>query len=151
MITYTDPDEQEGSLRDLAPDLTPMLDVMFILIVFFMLTANSVFKTLDITLPEKGAEAASPIQDTHQIVLEIRSHGGGYALDERRFNNVAKLKEAILSTVAARPDDTFVIASDKDVKVESLLEVLTFLSSNDIEAANILMREASEKKTNPSR
>ena len=37
-----------GIIHDLMPDLTPLLDVMFMLIVFFILTANAVPYALDV-------------------------------------------------------------------------------------------------------
>jgi len=57
------------------PTLTPLIDIVFLLLVFFLLTAHFVKdESLDITLPE--AESAVPLEDEKalEIVLDKRGH-----------------------------------------------------------------------------
>ena len=56
MITLQSEDSHGGTLRDLAPDLTPMLDILFILLVFFLLTVGTVLRSLDMQLTAAGEE-----------------------------------------------------------------------------------------------
>ena len=56
MIALRQNDENEGFLKDLIPDLTPMLDILFILLIFFMLAVGQVFQTMDLTLPKSTAQ-----------------------------------------------------------------------------------------------
>lgn len=144
MIRPESIDEYEGTLRDLAPDLTPMLDVIFILLIFFILTANGSFRALDLTLPQKGAEQAAPLQNANHIVLEIHPGSAGYRLDDKTYNAFPELQQALRSKVSNTPDYELVIAGDKEVTMERLLEVLTFLQAEGIEAANILMQKKGE-------
>ena len=41
----------------------------------------------------------------------------------------------------AKPGHELIIAGDKDVAIETLLKVLTYLQSRNVSAANILMRK----------
>ena len=62
-------------------DMTPMVDLAFLLLTFFMLT-TSFFKpySLDVTLPEKATDtnAAPPIQDDKALTLVLGEHNKIY-------------------------------------------------------------------------
>ncbi len=139
MITLSKTDPNEGSLRDLAPDLTPMLDILFILLVFFMLTAGAVFQTLDLKLPSSVSEDIPVLDAPKHIMLEI--HADTYALNGTKITEFDALKAAVHNSVQKKPDVELVIAGDRDVPMHRLLAVLTHLQSEGIAAANILMKQ----------
>jgi len=60
-------DKRGNIVSDLMPDLTPLLDVMFMLIVFFLLTANAVPYTLDVNLPEDKEKVAQAVEDPNML------------------------------------------------------------------------------------
>lgn len=143
MITLQPEDSHGGTLRDLAPDLTPMLDILFILLVFFLLTVGTVLRSLDLQLPSAVEEELEQHNEPKHIMLEIRE--SSYALDGKEFDHFVELKEAIKESRAARPEHEIIVAGDRQISIEKLLKVLTYLQSQGIEAANILM----QKETNP--
>ncbi|MBO0333271.1 biopolymer transporter ExbD [Sneathiella sp. CAU 1612] len=143
MITLQPEDSHGGTLRDLAPDLTPMLDILFILLVFFLLTVGTVLRSLDLQLPLAVEEELEQLNEPKHIMLEIRE--SSYALDGKEFDHFVELKEAIKESRAARPEHEIIVAGDRQISIEKLLKVLTYLQSQGIEAANILM----QKETNP--
>lgn len=139
MITLESTDRSGDALSDLAPDLTPMLDILFILLVFFILTAGAVFQSLELTLPESVSDELRITDQPKHIMLEIRPQG--YALDGSPIKTPTKLKEVVSAAVRAKPDYELIVAADKNTSIERLLSVLTFLQSRGIEAANILMKK----------
>ena len=143
MINLRQSDPHDGTLRDLAPDLTPMLDILFILLVFFMITAGAVFQSLDLTLPSSVAEELSIVNEPKHIMLEIRE--SGYAIDGNAINDFATLKKLVPDAIKAKPEHELIIAGDKNIPIEQLLKVLTYLQSQGIEAANILMQNEKNK------
>ena len=142
MIELQQNDPHEGTLRDLAPDLTPMLDILFILLVFFMITSGAVFQSLDLKLPTTASQEQSLFNQTNHIMLEIRPTN--YALDGKIIDNFDMLKTALPATLKQKATQEFVIAGDKNIPIERLLKVLTYLQSQGIEAANILMQSENE-------
>lgn len=134
---------EQDSLSDFAPDLTPMLDILFILLVFFILTAGAVFQSLELTLPENVSEELDLAQEPKHILLEIRPQG--YALDGQLVAQLDELKIEVTNVVRAKPDFELVVAGDKDASIERLLNVLTYLQSQGIVAANILMQKETPK------
>ncbi len=132
------PSKQQGSLNDHTPDLTPMLDILFILLVFFMLTAGAVYQSLDLTLPSSVAEELSTLDAPKHIMLEI--HDNHYAIDGQKQAAFDDLKTALPVVLTKRPNHELIIAGDKDISMQRLLTVLTYLQSQNIQAANILMK-----------
>jgi biopolymer transport protein ExbD len=131
-------DSTDGTIRGLAVDLTPMLDILFILLVFFMLTAGAVFQSLDLTLPSSVAEELTMVNEPKHIMLEIRKEN--YAIDGKKMDSFTALKQQIPNIIKEKPEHKLIIASDKQVPIEQLLKLLTYLQSQGIEAANILMK-----------
>ena len=137
MIRY---ELKEGDiLNDLAPDLTPMLDILFILLVFFILTAGAVLQSMELTLPSAVSEELEMVDSPNHILLEIRSQG--YAVNGTAIEIFADFKTAVTSQVKEQINDPVIVAGDKNISMERLLEVLTYLQSEGIQAANILMQK----------
>jgi len=62
------PASKRGNIvSDLMPDLTPLLDVMFMLIVFFLLTANAVPYALDVNLPQDDEAVTQAVEDPDML------------------------------------------------------------------------------------
>ncbi len=143
MISLRQDDPHEGTLRDLAPDLTPMLDILFILLVFFMLTAGAALQSLDVKLPSSVSDSLPLMQEPQHLMLEIRPNA--YAINGKVVADFAGLERAIPEAIRDNPEKELIIASDKQVSVENLLKVLTYLQSQGITAANILMQQENQK------
>ncbi len=139
MIKIRESDPHEGTLRDLAPDLTPMIDILFILLVFFMLTAGIFSQSLELNLPKSTSDSLSNIENTKNITIEVTN--SEYQIDGKKFANLDELKTAITLLKQSNPTHSFIIAGDKNLKIERLLNILTFMQSQGIEAANILMQK----------
>ena len=128
-----------GHSHDIAPDLTPMLDILFILLVFFILTAGAVAQSLELTLPSNVSEELELITPQKHIMVEIRNND--YAVDGKRVEKFADLKNILQSNVKNNPNHEVIIAGDRNISIERLLAVLTYLQSRGIQAANILMHK----------
>lgn len=133
-------DAREGARDDaweaLLPDLTPLLDILFILLVFFVLTAGVGAGVLHVALPEAEAAAAPP----DSVALELR-RDGGYALDGRLFAHFEALQAELRARIAARPHTPLVIAADRGVAIERLVEALSWLRAEGLDSAGILIRD----------
>lgn len=137
MISLPSQPSHSATLHDLAPDLTPMLDILFILLVFLMLSTGAVFQAFELELPS-AAQERTPIFDSKQeITLEIRRHG--YGLNGQSIADFDQLKAALSQTMGADPDQGIIVAGDRDTPLEQLLRVLTYLESEGATKVDILM------------
>jgi biopolymer transport protein ExbD len=143
MIRAPSQEESGFGLADLAPDLTPMLDILFILLVFFMLTAGAVFQSLDVTLPEDVTDTVPPLTAPKYIMLEISRDS--YRVDQKEVSDFISLRDEIREQIRTKPDHELVIAGDQRISMDRFLKVLTYLQSQKIDTANILMTRGADQ------
>jgi len=101
------------------PDMTPMIDMIFQLLIFFLLTSFFILPVVNLDLPKsRGAEAHPP----GSLVLTIRPDGSIELAGQRvATRDVAPLLSAAL---ARAPGRAVVIQSDRRVPFGSVVEVM---------------------------
>ncbi|MEI8610255.1 biopolymer transporter ExbD [Enterovibrio sp. Hal110] len=131
--------QQEAS--SFTPDLTPLLDIIFIVMVFLLLTANIQIKTMEVAIPQTSDSAVleSPNQDV--IAITVLNGSPSWALQGDAIPEWDLFAHALLEMIKANPNKPVVIAADKQASVESMLKVLAFMQNNNINATNIVMEE----------
>ena len=101
-------------------NLTPMLDVVFILLIFFIVTANFIKEPgLEVNRPD--AETSS-IQENAAILIAIGSTNDIW-IDGRRID-VRQVKANITKLLADNPKGTVVIQADEKATADSIIAVM---------------------------
>ncbi len=132
------PDSKRGNIiNDLTPDLTPLLDVMFMLLIFFILTANAVPYALDVNLPEDAEEITQAISDPDMLSVTLLVGDLGWKINGTNYLIETEFRANLKSR--AQGNKRVVIIGDKEVSMQKLLSVLAFLRKNNIETADIVM------------
>ena len=102
-------------------DLTPMLDVVFIMLIFFIVTASFVKEVgLDLNRPEGGA--SKTVTENENILIEI-SNDGIITVD-RRVVDIRAVRPNIERLHAERPQGMVVIAPKEGSFNGVLVEVM---------------------------
>jgi biopolymer transport protein ExbD len=105
---------------DEAVDLTPMLDVVFILLIFFVVTASFVKEAgVDVERPT----AASTTSKEHASVLIAITETGEVWIQKRRID-VRAVRANVERLMAENPQGSVVIQADSSAKTGTLIEVL---------------------------
>jgi len=122
-------------------NVVPYIDVMLVLLVIFMVTAPLV-NPGQVDLPSVGKSsqpAVAPmevsIRADESLWLRDRSRPG----DEIRMDR-ARLLQAIREKQASRPEQAVVIAADKSVRYELVLNVMDVLQRNQVTKVGLLVR-----------
>jgi biopolymer transport protein TolR len=124
-------------------NVVPMIDVMLVLLVIFMVTAPFINPS-QVELPSVGKTSQSPSQPLEVIIKE----SGEYLLRNRATKGeeqvVAKseLAAAIAELHRALPDQPVVIAADKNVRYEEVMDTMTLLQHAQITRIGLLARPA---------
>ncbi|OED45025.1 hypothetical protein ACH42_06030 [Endozoicomonas sp. (ex Bugula neritina AB1)] len=124
-----------------AADLTPLLDVVFIVMVFLLFTANAQTLSLPVNLPEASREQVVVTQEPVTLTVSLMAEGQPWAISEQRYDSFDSFSAALLSEVKAAPETTVLIAGDKEAPLGNLVELMVFLSEHEIAAAQVLMEE----------
>lgn len=125
------------------PDLTPLLDLIFIVMVFLLLTTNVHLETMEINIPQTDqSDVLNPI-DKPTINIHILKGEQPWGLNGKPFTQWPDFTNALLSTIKNNPKKTLIISADKDANIESMLKLLAFLQNNQIQTTNIIMEDSS--------
>ena len=123
---------------DLIPDLTPLIDVMFMLIIFLILTMNVALKSFNIEL----AEDKDNLVQTHAVPsldLVIFNNADEWSIGGIRFASFADLKTELITRKNNSEKIKINILSDKSAPVEKLVRLLIFTNNQEIESSNIII------------
>ena len=112
------------SRRALNLPLIPLIDVVFILIIFFMFTTSFMrIESLELMLPSVG-KAASKKEVTHIFVKE-----NGEIILGRRDVEPEELSEALLRIFAGDPAASVMLLSEDGVTMQQLVAVMDRVSA----------------------
>ena len=121
-------------IRRRRPSLTPMIDVVFLLLIFFMLVARfGVDKVIDINLP--SALGQSSQYEGAPRLVEIKSgkivslNGSQISLDQLSSK---------LSQLMPSPNALIIVRSSAEANTQDLLDVLLYLKSEKIMNVSVL-------------
>jgi biopolymer transport protein ExbD len=132
--------ERDGIISDLLPDLTPLLDVMFMLIVFLVLTTNAMQQVFDVSLPEDKEDVLEVLSETDTIKITLFAVSGQWAVNDKKFSDFSEFTSELTNSYNASKSKHVVVFGDKNATINRLMELLTFMRSEGIEAADIVMQ-----------
>jgi biopolymer transport protein ExbD len=123
--------------EDAAIDMTPMLDVVFIMLIFFIVTASFVKEAgIDVNRPE----AATAVKKDRANILVAISDKGEIWINKRRVD-VRAVQANIERLHAENPQGTVVIQADKKATTDTLIKVMDASRSAGIEDVSIATDE----------
>jgi biopolymer transport protein TolR len=127
-------------------NIVPYVDVMLVLLVIFMVTAPLITPgVVDLPSVSKAANAPATvlevvIREDKSVVLRVRDAHGALA-EERRVAR-GELARAIRERQAKNPDRPVLIAADKDVRYEAVLNVMDELQRQQVRRIGLLVQPA---------
>ena len=137
MITLKPTPSQHGVL-----ELTPLLDIVFIVVVFLLLTANSQLLPLPINIPEADHSTSTQQTPEKSITVSLFSEAPNFAIEQQRYQEWPEFKAALLQ-VLSNNHQPLAIAVDRGTAAESLLKLLALLNAQKVKNTHILMEESS--------
>lgn len=123
-------------------DLTALIDIIFIVVVFLLLTANTQLLSVTVDIPESDT-AEQLALNTHQtMTLSLKATAPFWAINKTTYDNWSEFKEALLPVLISSPSDRqFTIAADKKAAVEPLINLLSLLNEQGVTNTQILVEQ----------
>ncbi len=101
-------------------DMTPMLDIVFIMLIFFIVTTSFVKESgIDVNRPT--AQTATR-KEQGNIIVGIKANGDVWI--DKRLVDIRAVRANVSRLHAEQPMGSVVIAADKDTKVQVLTQVM---------------------------
>jgi biopolymer transport protein TolR len=121
-------------------NVTPLVDVMLVLLIIFMVTAPMLQTGIDVQLPE--TKNVKEVRQEERIVVSI-SREGLYFNSEAL--HISKLPER-LKRDAKGPKDSIFLRVDKDVKMGSVVTVMDAIRGAGFTEINFVLKPFSEPR-----
>lgn len=131
---------RKNIIGDLLPDLTPLLDVVFMLIIFLILSINITSFSLEVNLPEDKDNISKVVSDKDQIEIHLLP-SNMWQINEKKFDDERKFRNYLLNFYQKNKNRKIIIIVDKNSKAQKLISILTFLKKENIQMADILVEK----------
>ncbi len=126
--------EKSGSMNS-EINITPLADVMLVLLIIVMLIAPLLQKGVDVTLPEAANTTDKPENDT-QTVLAVTADGRFYV--DSTQTTEQELLTTVQTTLERKFEKIVLIKADQDAQYSDVMAVLDRLQRAGIEDIGLI-------------
>ena len=123
-------------------DLTPLIDVVFLLLIFFMVATNfSKFSSMDIKVPKSTVENKNTAIETIEVllnsnkILNIRITTNGIVENQEVVEN--NLNQKINDLLKASNNKNIILIADKVLDYGYIIKVMSILKEAGVEGISL--------------
>lgn len=106
-------------------NVTPLVDVMLVLLIVFMVTAPLLTVAVPVDLPKTSAKSAS--QDKEPLVITVDKNGQVYLQETAMGTDV--LVSRLQAITGANPDARIFVRGDREISYGKIMEVMGLVTS----------------------
>jgi biopolymer transport protein TolR len=121
------PEQDDPVLAEI--NVTPLVDVMLVLLIIFMITAPMLHQGIEVALPQADSESL-PMRVDDPLVLSINLDGLVYVQSDPV--HPSQLVERLLPLLEARQDKAVFLKGDRELAYGKVVEVLDILHRGGI-------------------
>ena len=124
-------------------NVTPMVDVMLVLLIIFMVTAPLLNLGVDINLPKSSAKS---LEQKKEPVVVVVGRDGSYSLSmqdqPRQKVDAALLTSKISAYVASNPEVAVFVAGDKEASYDPVYQAMVLLQQAGVAQVGLMSNPA---------
>lgn len=131
--------------EDLQINLTPLIDVVFLLLIFFMVTTTFTRETrLAVSLPEADGAPVQELPDSIEISV---SQGGSYAIDGKALVNAQldTLMRALEEVSLGNKEVPLILIADAEATHQSVVTAMDAIGQSGFSRLSIATRKPEEE------
>lgn len=128
-------------------EMTPLIDVIFQLLIFFLLTTTFV-TTPGISIDRPSAQNSSPL-DSDRLTVVLPKGLAGSALFQGERMSYAQLREALKKVYAKNPNTQIAIDADQTVEHKVVVRVMDLIEGVGFRRIGIVTSPSATPSTRP--
>tara|TARA_R110002072_G_scaffold1559_8_gene12974 strand:- start:14055 stop:14489 length:435 start_codon:yes stop_codon:yes gene_type:complete len=128
------------TLEDPAINLTPLIDVVFLLLIFFMVTTTFTRDTrLAVDLPEADAATAEPVADQIEVLV---SQAGRYSINDQLLadNQSSTLRDQLLVVAGGNRSLPVLLIADAESSHQAVVTAMDAIGQAGFSRLSIATR-----------
>lgn len=136
--------QADGTQANLLPDLTPLLDVIFIVLVFFLLTAQTPLMQLAVHLPQSREALPAAVASSDERMRVQLDAAGNWQLNGAAQVDFATLRSALSQAFSAADQPGLDLALDRQAPLSAFLDLMALLQQQGVQDSRILLETLHE-------
>lgn len=127
-------------------NVTPMVDVMLVLLIIFMVITPMLSKGVSVDLVRTRNPVAMDEADAEDALVVAVTRDGQIFLGRTKLNEVEQLTQQVGDVVSNRIDKTVYIKCDARSRYERVVEVVNAVRSAGVDQVGLLTEREEEKR-----
>ena len=140
-MTFDQGSSGRGSISDI--NVTPLVDVMLVLLIIFMVTAPILQQGVSVDLPKVSAGPLTGQEE--QLVVNVAKGGGLYLNDTAM--TLDQLTGKLRAIAAARPDRQVYVRADQAVPYGQVMQVMGALHDAGLVRVGLVTEPPRERRS----
>jgi len=129
-------------------NITPLIDVMLVLLIIFMLVTPTALRGVDIALPKDNKDQARPVNPPDVIVMEI-SESGAVSVNKQPMASLEDLDQKLKDVFQTRNDKTLFVRGDSKSLYGKVVEAMDIARGAGVERVGIISDTAAAAAPQP--
>lgn len=122
-------------------NITPLLDLAFVLLVIFIITTTPIVNDLDLNLPKASQRQKDPPRKANYVTVES---SGKIYLNKQEVN-LGELRDTLVGLRVEDPDLSVIVRGDGKTKYRKIREVLDMLQQANVVKVDLATDPADKK------
>ena len=121
-------------------NVTPLIDVLLVLLIIFMVIQPNVMHGLDTLVPQPPKNPNNSQPDPRTIVVQVLGNGKGapsYKINDNAFNRT-EIEPKLAEIFATRADKIMFVKADADLDFSRVAEIFDFGHQAGVESIGII-------------
>ncbi len=120
-------------------NVTPLVDVMLVLLIIFMITAPMLHQGVEVDLPKTADPKQIPMRVDDPLVLSVKTNGMVYIRDEPI--HPTRLLGRLGAILETRDDKQVFIKGDRNITYGQFIEIVALLNEGGIQHLGLVAEE----------